>query len=76
MVVLAGGTKAWRHGKRPMETGFTRPTTQADDVWYKPYDHDDGAPEQHMQEYLTWEIALVEQLRRDPLVQFPSFPPR
>ncbi len=76
VVVLAGGNKAWRHSKRPMEIGFTRPTTQADDVWYKPYDHDDEAPEQHMREYLTWEIALVEQLHCDPLVQFPAFPPR
>ncbi|MDA3038703.1 MAG: rhodanese-like domain-containing protein [Actinomycetota bacterium] len=76
IMVLAGGTKAWRHGGRPTETGLTRPTTEPDDVWDKPYDHDDGEAERHMRDYLTWEIALVEQLDRDPLVHFPSYPAR
>ncbi len=76
VLALAGGNKAWRHAGHEMEPGFTRPTTKANDVWYKPYDHDDGAEvaEQHMKDYLTWEIALVEQLERDPTVSFPSFP--
>ncbi len=43
------------------------------DVWYKPYDHDGDVVEQHMQDYLTWEIALVEQLARDETVSFPTF---
>lgn len=73
---LAGGNKAWRHADHQMEPGFTRPTTEANDVWYKPYDHDDGqqVAEQFMRNYLTWEIALVEQLDRDPTVSFPTFP--
>jgi rhodanese-related sulfurtransferase len=71
---LAGGTKSWRHAEQPMEPGFTNPTTDADDVWYKPYDHEDGVPEQHMQDYLTWEIALVEKIERDPTVQFEAYP--
>ena len=70
---LAGGTKGWRHAGHDMEPGFTRPTTEADDVWYKPYDHDADVAEQHMRDYLTWEIALVEQLDRDPTVSFPVF---
>ncbi len=76
VLALAGGNKGWRHADHEMEPGFTRPTTEPDDVWYKPYDHDDGdeVAEQHMQDYLTWEIALVEQLDRDPTVSFPSFP--
>ena len=75
LVALAGGNKAWRHSGHDMEPGFTRPTTEANDVWYKPYDHDDGAAvaEQHMRDYLTWEIALVEQIERDPTVSFPVF---
>jgi len=73
VLALAGGTKGWRHAGHEMEPGFTKPTTEADDVWYKPYDHDDGVPERHMQEYLTWEIALVDQLDRDPIVGFPTF---
>jgi rhodanese-related sulfurtransferase len=73
IVALAAGNKGWRHADYEMESGFTRPTTDANDVWYKPYDHDDDVAEQHMQDYLTWEIALVEQLERDPTVNFPVF---
>ena len=72
--VLRGGTKAWIEAGGEVERGFTAPTTTADDVWYKPYDHDDGVPEQHMQEYLTWEVGLVEQLARDPTVSFRVWP--
>jgi len=72
---LAGGNKSWRHAGHAMEPGFERATTTADDVWYKPYDHDEpGAViQQHMQDYLTWEVALVDQIERDPTVDFPSF---
>ncbi len=71
--VLAGGTRAWIETGGDLEVGFTSATTIADDIWYKPYDHDDGEPERHMQEYLTWEVALVDQLDRDPTVTFPTF---
>ncbi|MEZ5341108.1 MAG: rhodanese-like domain-containing protein [Acidimicrobiales bacterium] len=71
---LAGGTKSWRHAGFAMEPGLTRPTTETNDVWYKPYDHDDAdVVPQHMQDYLTWEIALVDQLARDETVVFPTF---
>jgi 3-mercaptopyruvate sulfurtransferase SseA len=73
VVALAGGNRAWRHAGQPMEPGFTRPTTEANDVWSKPYDHDGDVVRQHMQDYLTWEIALVEQMERDPTVTFPTF---
>ena len=39
----------------------------------KPYDHEGDVVEQHMRDYLTWEVALVEQLERDPTVSFPTF---
>jgi rhodanese-related sulfurtransferase len=74
VVALAAGNKGWRHAGYDMEPGFDRATTGANDVWYKPYDHDDDAAvEQHMRDYLTWEIALVDQLDRDPTVSFPTF---
>jgi len=73
VAALAGGNRAWRHAGNAMEPGFERPTTEPDDVWYKPYDHDGQAAPKHMQEYLTWEIALVEQLERDPTVRFTSW---
>ena len=71
--VLVGGNRAWVEAGGEVETGLTSPTTATDDIWYKPYDHDDGEAERHMQEYLTWEVALVEQLDRDPTVHFPDF---
>ncbi|MGF1597238.1 MAG: rhodanese-like domain-containing protein [Acidimicrobiales bacterium] len=70
---LAAGNKGWRHAGYEMEQGPGRPTTIADDVWYKPYDHDADVARQRMQEYLTWEVALVAQVARDPTVSFPSF---
>ena len=75
VVAVAGGTRSWRHAGHEIESGFTRPTTSPDDVWYKPYDHEGEVVATHMQDYLTWEIALVEQLDRDPTVSFPTFEP-
>jgi len=73
VLALAGGTRAWRHAGHQLEPGFTAPTTEANDVWYKPYDHSAAVAKQHMRDYLTWEVALVEQLDRDPTVSFPTF---
>lgn len=72
IVALSGGNKSWRHAGHDMEPGFTRPTTTDDDVWYKPYERDDAVTER-MRDYLTWEIALVDQVARDPTVTFPAF---
>jgi rhodanese-related sulfurtransferase len=58
--------EAWRG---PTESGVERTTTTRDDVWYKPYDH--GADyKKHAREYLEWEVALVEQIKRDPTIRF------
>jgi hypothetical protein len=66
--VLEGGNAAW-HG--PTEAGLQRATTAPDDVWYKPYDHDHGSDyEKHARDYLTWEVALIEKISRDPTVRF------
>ncbi len=73
ILALAGGNKSWRHAGHEMEPGFTQPTTEPDDVWYKPYDHAGAVVAAHMRDYLTWEIALVEQFERDPTVAFPRF---
>jgi rhodanese-related sulfurtransferase len=73
IAALAAGNKGWRHAGFDMEPGFDRATSQPDDVWYKPYDHDEAVVRQHMEDYLTWEVALVEQVERDPTVSFPTF---
>ena len=64
--VLDGGNAAW---KGPWESGSERATTVRDDVWYKPYDHEAGF-EQHARDYLAWEVALLEQIKRDPTIRF------
>ena len=46
-----------------------------EDVYYKPYDQQ-GQIEAAMQDYLQWEVALLEQIRRDPDCRFRDFPAR
>jgi hypothetical protein len=50
-----------------------RAISKADDIWYKPYEHK-KAPYQAMRDYLTWEVGLLEQLRRDGDAKFLAFP--
>jgi rhodanese-related sulfurtransferase len=73
--VLDGGTDAWRASGNAVETGFTNMASGKDDVAYKPYDHDDAVAAEHMQAYITWEVALVEGLKRDGTLAFKRFPP-
>jgi 3-mercaptopyruvate sulfurtransferase SseA len=66
---LSGGTEAWLAGGRPAAGGLEHIIGPTDDVWYKPYDHR-GNQEQFMRDYLTWEVALVEQIERDGTTRF------
>ena len=70
--VLEGGTKAWIDAGLPTDEGLEHALCEADDVWYKPYEHKD-AIEEAMRDYLTWEVALVEQIERDGDLKFSSF---
>ena len=69
ILVLEGGNAAW---KGPTESGVERATTARDDVWYKPYDHASDY-KKHARDYLDWEVALVEQIKRDPTIRFRAF---
>jgi rhodanese-related sulfurtransferase len=70
--VLEGGTAAWIAAGRPTEGGVERATTTRDDVWYKPYDHTSDY-KKHARDYLAWEVALVEQVKRDPAIRFRAY---
>jgi rhodanese-related sulfurtransferase len=70
--VLEGGNAAWFAAGKPTEQGVERATTERDDVWYKPYDHA-ADYEKHARDYLAWEVALVEQIKRDPLIRFRAY---
>ncbi len=76
--VLAGGNAAWLAAGLPTEGGIgANATTTLDDVWYKPYDHEHGADyEKHARAYLDWEVALVEQIKRDPAIRFRAYDTR
>ena len=70
--VLEGGNAAWFAAGRPAESGLERATTSLDDVSYKPYDHAQDY-EKHARAYLDWEVALVEQIKRDPTIRFRAY---
>ncbi|HKK05129.1 MAG TPA: rhodanese-like domain-containing protein [Gammaproteobacteria bacterium] len=67
--VLAGGNRAWFDAGMASEAGMLRPTTEQDDVWYKPYEHPE-AEASSMQGYLTWEVDLVPQIAKDGDARF------
>ena len=73
VAVLTGGRAAWRAAGMPTEVcpGDHDPLllTATDDMWYPPYARRTGLTEA-MQQYLTWEVNLLEQLAREPYLQF------
>jgi len=71
--LLEGGNAAWAKASLAMATGFENLTTANNDVQYKAYDHDDNI-EFHMQEYLSWEIGLVDLVEKDATARFQHIP--
>ena len=67
--VLDGGNAAWQGN---WEEGVEHATTATDDVWYKPYDHGKDY-EKHAREYLSWEVAMVDQIKREPAIRFRTY---
>jgi rhodanese-related sulfurtransferase len=63
-VVLHGGTEAWVAAGLPLATGLDDPASAPADVYRRPYEGVDHAPDA-MQAYLDWEFGLVDQLERD-----------
>jgi rhodanese-related sulfurtransferase len=66
---LAGGTDAWAAAGRELATGEEHMADAPIDVWHRPYDRASGA-EAAMQAYLTWEVGLLEQIKRDGDARF------
>ena len=69
VMVLAGGMRAWRKANLDTESGGETWADHPDDVWLKPFERGLDL-EQAMEEYLTWEVALVEQIERDGTTHF------
>jgi rhodanese-related sulfurtransferase len=70
--VLDGGTGAWADAGLPLATGFKDALDDTVDVWYRPYDLDEGN-EEAMETYLTWEVGLSDQIERDGTTRFRNF---
>jgi len=70
---LSGGTAAWTEAGFSLEPGTTHLASAADDVYYRPYDGRSQI-EQAMKDYLDWETALLEQLGREPYLEFKAAP--
>jgi hypothetical protein len=49
-----------------------RATTTTDDVAYKAYDHKSDYAK-HARAYLDWEVALIEQMKREPAIRFRTY---
>lgn len=64
VMVLEGGTAAWKAAGLPLESGETRLAVARTDRYRRPYEGTDNAAEA-MQAYLDWEYGLIAQLERD-----------
>lgn len=71
---LEGGTEAWRVAGLPTEEGYSNLAADREDIFYKPYDRE-GTVEDAMNQYLDWEIELINQIKRDGTLVFPEFAP-
>jgi rhodanese-related sulfurtransferase len=69
LLVLENGNQGWLGAGFDSESGNERFACEPNDVWYKPYEKG-GSVEQAMRDYLTWEVNLVEQIKRDGDARF------
>ncbi|NQU61522.1 MAG: thiosulfate sulfurtransferase [Rhodospirillales bacterium] len=72
VLVLDGGTDAWGEADLPLATGFKDNLDDPVDVWYRPYDLEEGN-EAAMKTYLGWEVDLTHQVERDGTSDFRDF---
>ena len=72
--LLSGGTNAWVRAGLPLASGEEHMADAPIDAWYRPYDKGSGV-EAAMNAYLSWEVALVEQVARDGDARFRTLAP-
>ncbi len=73
VAVLSGGTAAWRSAGHPLAKGFENLADETDDVNWRP-DERPGDQKAAMQDYLSWEVGLVERVEREGTVRFERYP--
>lgn len=75
VMAIEGGTAAWKVAGLPMQSGMTALLSEPDDSYLRPYDRTNKAEiEKAMNDYLTWEVALVEQIKKAGGISFKHFP--
>jgi len=75
--VLACGNSGWEAAGNTLVCGQGNCSLEPDDRWQIPFLPDPvtgKSAEQNMREYLSWEVALVEQIQRDGTTNFRHFP--
>jgi rhodanese-related sulfurtransferase len=73
--IVEGGTLAWEAADLPMEGGLNNVLSVPNDVYLRAYDREDPIEvENAMNDYLNWELGLVEQIARPGGVTFSVFP--
>jgi rhodanese-related sulfurtransferase len=66
---LGGGNAAWTASGRALTADEPRFADEPVDVWLKPYDRS-GGQTAAMQEYLAWEVDLLNRIERDGSCRF------
>ncbi|MGH6665675.1 MAG: rhodanese-like domain-containing protein [Pseudolabrys sp.] len=69
---LKGGNAAWAASGFPLSTDI-KMADEPLDVWLKPYERA-GDPKAAMNEYLSWEIDLLDRIKRDGTTHFLTSP--
>ena len=68
--ILAGGNAAWRRDGLALADGLEDAADPVDDdALWRPYERAEGV-EDAMQQYLSWEQGLIEQIARDGTARF------
>ena len=65
---LKGGNAAWAAAGFPLSTDV-KMADEPVDVWLKPYERS-GDTEAAMNAYLSWEVDLLERIKRDGTCDF------
>ncbi len=69
---LKGGNAAWAAAGIPLSTDV-KMADEPLDVWLKPYERA-GDPKNAMNEYLSWEVDLLERIKQDGTTNFKTRP--
>jgi rhodanese-related sulfurtransferase len=69
---LKGGNAAWATMGIPLSTDI-KMADEPLDVWLKPYERA-GDPKNAMNEYLSWEVDLLERIKKDGTTEFRTLP--